>query len=378
MPRDRVVASGMPRDGLDALVDPAVWTLAQADDGRGSTGSSSSRATGSSGVRLSGQTRAYPLRFLVWHEVVNDTLAGVPIAVTYNPLCDSAVVFRRTLGARVARFRGERPALRIQPPDVRPSTRGWNAEPLESAPLPSAIAGPPRRPAQPSRCFQSAAPGGDWRRDNPAPPCSPPTGDISESTPATRTPATSVPTPALPRAAAPLARTLPAQNTSGGVGRSAGMDGVSLSRCWQRPTTCRLKRRGPASARPSPICLKGELWPLRSIGCRRVPAWSMPRTSPGTPPTRTTQSGPSARPRRCSGHDAALPGRLQEGEEQEQDGGQEVPVDRVLLDAGALRGRAAAAERPTVTTASRGRRLNRRRRAGHCAPTVAAVRADHS
>lgn len=48
-------------------------------------------------VSLNGQVKAYPLRILMWHEIVNDTLAGVPIAVTYCPLCNAAIVFERRL-----------------------------------------------------------------------------------------------------------------------------------------------------------------------------------------------------------------------------------------------------------------------------------------
>ncbi|QOJ16745.1 MAG: DUF3179 domain-containing protein [Phycisphaeraceae bacterium] len=52
------------------------------------------------GIVLHGEARCYPVRMLAWHEVVNDTVGGVPIAVTYNGLCDSIVVFdRRGLAA---------------------------------------------------------------------------------------------------------------------------------------------------------------------------------------------------------------------------------------------------------------------------------------
>jgi Protein of unknown function (DUF3179) len=46
-------------------------------------------------VELGGQAKADPLQILVWHEIVNDTVAGVPVAVTYCPLCNTAVSFRR-------------------------------------------------------------------------------------------------------------------------------------------------------------------------------------------------------------------------------------------------------------------------------------------
>ncbi len=43
------------------------------------------------------ETRAYPLRVMTWHEIVNDRVAGVPVAVTYCPLCNSGVAFERTV-----------------------------------------------------------------------------------------------------------------------------------------------------------------------------------------------------------------------------------------------------------------------------------------
>ena len=40
---------------------------------------------------MGGRARAYPLRVMDWHEVVNDTLGGVHLAVTWSPLCGAAV-----------------------------------------------------------------------------------------------------------------------------------------------------------------------------------------------------------------------------------------------------------------------------------------------
>ena len=39
--------------------------------------------------------RAYPVRYLTWHEIVNDTVGGVPVAVTFCPLCNSGITFDR-------------------------------------------------------------------------------------------------------------------------------------------------------------------------------------------------------------------------------------------------------------------------------------------
>ncbi len=56
------------------------------------------------GLELGGEARAYPLAILTWHEIVNDTIAGVPIAATFCPLCNSAIVFERTLDNLVLEF----------------------------------------------------------------------------------------------------------------------------------------------------------------------------------------------------------------------------------------------------------------------------------
>ena len=56
------------------------------------------------GITVNGESRAYPLKLMNVHEVSNDTLGGVPIAVTYSPLCDSAVIFNRTINGTVVKF----------------------------------------------------------------------------------------------------------------------------------------------------------------------------------------------------------------------------------------------------------------------------------
>ena len=48
-------------------------------------------------LTLNGESKAYPLQILTWHEIVNDTLGGVPVAVTFCPLCNSALAFDRRL-----------------------------------------------------------------------------------------------------------------------------------------------------------------------------------------------------------------------------------------------------------------------------------------
>ena len=55
-------------------------------------------------VEHGGEVRAYPLQILLWHEIVNDRVGGLPLAVTFCPLCNTALVFDRRLGDRTLDF----------------------------------------------------------------------------------------------------------------------------------------------------------------------------------------------------------------------------------------------------------------------------------
>jgi len=55
-------------------------------------------------IDIDGDTRAYPVQILIWHEIVNDTVGGVPVSVTYCPLCNTAVAVDRRLDDRVLSF----------------------------------------------------------------------------------------------------------------------------------------------------------------------------------------------------------------------------------------------------------------------------------
>ena len=72
-------------------------------------------------MRLGGEARLYPLQILTWHEIANDTLGGVPVAVTFCPLCNSALAFDR----RVPATQSQVDALRRDGHEVR-------AEPLDA------------------------------------------------------------------------------------------------------------------------------------------------------------------------------------------------------------------------------------------------------
>lgn len=88
---------GPPRDGIPPIDHPRIVSIAGGD--RVLTPREPVIV-----VSVGGKTRAYPERILVWHEIVNDTLGGQPIAVTYCPLCNSAIAFDRRLGGRTLTF----------------------------------------------------------------------------------------------------------------------------------------------------------------------------------------------------------------------------------------------------------------------------------
>lgn len=96
IPKNEIRSGGPPKDGIPALTNPAVI--------RAQDAAYLNAADRVAGVAIGEEARAYPLKILNYHEVVNDKLGGVPIAVTYCPLCDSVVVFDRRTEAGVREF----------------------------------------------------------------------------------------------------------------------------------------------------------------------------------------------------------------------------------------------------------------------------------
>lgn len=84
----QILSGGPPKDGIPALTAPDFI----AASGETRIGGREPVVTVEIG---DAPARAYPLRYLTWHEIVNDTVGGVPIAVTYCPLCNSAITFDR-------------------------------------------------------------------------------------------------------------------------------------------------------------------------------------------------------------------------------------------------------------------------------------------
>ena len=93
---EEILSGGPPKDGIPAIDDPVLISVAE------KAGLSEREPV--IAVSLMDEMRAYPVRYLLWHEIVNDQIADIPIAVTYCPLCNSGVVFDRRINDSVRSF----------------------------------------------------------------------------------------------------------------------------------------------------------------------------------------------------------------------------------------------------------------------------------
>jgi hypothetical protein len=98
VPLREIQSGGPPKDGIPALDHPRFETVAAA--GRWLKPVEPVILLD----RAGDDARAYPLQILIWHEIVNDRAAGVPVTVTFCPLCNTSLVYDRRLGGRVYDF----------------------------------------------------------------------------------------------------------------------------------------------------------------------------------------------------------------------------------------------------------------------------------
>ncbi|MDZ7823304.1 MAG: DUF3179 domain-containing protein [Ahrensia sp.] len=92
----KVLDGGPPRDGIPSIDDPQFKQQAQITDIKDTEPVV--------GLKINGEAKAYPVRILTWHEIVNDMIGDVPVAVTYCPLCNSSIVFDRRINGNAVEF----------------------------------------------------------------------------------------------------------------------------------------------------------------------------------------------------------------------------------------------------------------------------------
>jgi hypothetical protein len=93
---DDLVSGGPPPDGIPPIDDPK-FAPASEIDWLGDDEPVLSLTVGD-------EARAYPLQVMTWHEIVNDRVGGIPVTVTYCPLCNSGVAFERRVAGRLLDF----------------------------------------------------------------------------------------------------------------------------------------------------------------------------------------------------------------------------------------------------------------------------------
>jgi hypothetical protein len=91
-----ILSGGPPKDGIPSIDQPEFAAAGSVDDIPGTEPVIR--------LEINGEVHGYPLRIMTWHEIVNDTVGGVPVAVTYCPLCNSAIAFERIVGGSQTTF----------------------------------------------------------------------------------------------------------------------------------------------------------------------------------------------------------------------------------------------------------------------------------
>ncbi|MGH2808123.1 MAG: DUF3179 domain-containing protein [Actinomycetota bacterium] len=84
---DDIISGGPPPDGIPPLDEPKFETANEIDW--------IEPQEPVIVLEVKGETRAYPLQIMTWHEIVNDTVGGLPVTVTFCPLCNTAYAFVR-------------------------------------------------------------------------------------------------------------------------------------------------------------------------------------------------------------------------------------------------------------------------------------------
>ena len=96
VPESEILQGGPPRDGIPAIDDPQFLAAAEADFLR-----PEDRILG---IARNGIAKAYPIRILNWHEIVNDHFGDEAIVVTYCPLCGTGMAFEADVAGQPRSF----------------------------------------------------------------------------------------------------------------------------------------------------------------------------------------------------------------------------------------------------------------------------------
>ena len=96
IPDSKILSGGPPRDGIPSIDKPRFLSAEKAKYLK-----SEDRVLG---ITFAGESRAYPIRILNWHEIVNDVIKGHSVAVTFCPLCGSGIVYKADIDGKPYKF----------------------------------------------------------------------------------------------------------------------------------------------------------------------------------------------------------------------------------------------------------------------------------
>ncbi len=85
IPTDEIQSGGPPKDGIPALLNPKFVPAKTADFVK--------KEDRVLGLFINGEAKAYPIKIMNWHEIVNDSVGGKPVMVSYCPLCGTGMAF---------------------------------------------------------------------------------------------------------------------------------------------------------------------------------------------------------------------------------------------------------------------------------------------
>lgn len=97
LPYSEILSGGPPKDGIPAIDEPKFISVNEADEWL-------SDREPVVFVQVGDDARAYPIQILIWHEIVNDTVGDEPLVVSFCPLCNTAIAFKRTFNGQVLDF----------------------------------------------------------------------------------------------------------------------------------------------------------------------------------------------------------------------------------------------------------------------------------
>ncbi|UCB47153.1 MAG: DUF3179 domain-containing protein [Spirochaetota bacterium] len=93
----KIKSGGPPKDGIPSIDNPKFVSVEEADEWIADNELVLA-------IKYKGFKRVYPFQILVWHEIVNETIAGDPLLITYCPLCGSGIAFERKINGKEVEF----------------------------------------------------------------------------------------------------------------------------------------------------------------------------------------------------------------------------------------------------------------------------------